>query len=90
MGRLLVYVGLLALSDCASSSGVYQVAPYTFQITTSAITSFGGEGTAKAKAVDVANVKCADLGRHAEIVDSKADAQFTQASTTITFKCVNN
>ena len=47
MGACFRIVGLaasLATVACSSSSGVFQVAPDTYQITTTAITSFGGPG----------------------------------------------
>jgi hypothetical protein len=79
---------LAMLAGCASSSGAYLVGPDTYRITTTAITSFGGEGTAKASAVHTANQTCARLGKTAMVVADSSDAQFTQASTSVTFKCV--
>ena len=90
MRSLIPFVALVALglASCASSSGVYQVGTDTYRITATAITSFGGEGTAKASVIRQAQDTCAKSGKHAEIVDEKQDAQFTQGSATVTFKCM--
>jgi hypothetical protein len=78
---------LLALSACASSSGVYAVGSDTYRVTATAITSFGGEATAKGSAVKQANEMCAKQGKTAVVVGETADAQFTQGSASVTFKC---
>jgi hypothetical protein len=89
MKAIVAAVTALALSACASSSGVYKTGPDTYGITATAITSFGGEGTAKGQAVREANDECAKQGKHAEVVSDTADAQFTQASASVTFRCVS-
>jgi hypothetical protein len=85
----IVAVATLALASCASSSGVYLTAPGIYRITTTAITSFGGEATAKAAAIKTANETCGKQGKTAMVLSDTADAQFTQASTSVTFKCVD-
>jgi hypothetical protein len=87
--RLFVgFLVALALSACASSSGVFQVAPDTFGITTTAITSFGGAGTARASAIRSANEHCASMGRQALVIGAEMDSQFTQGSSDVVFRCV--
>jgi hypothetical protein len=78
---------MLTLSACASSSGVYRVGEGTYRITSSAWTSMGGEGTAKASAIRAANDACAKEHLKAIIVDEGKDAQFTGATVDVTFKC---
>ena len=88
MRRLAAAVGALALGACASSSGVFQVAPDTFRITTTAITSFGGAATARASAIRSANEHCARMGRQALVIEAEMDSQFTQGSSDVVFRCV--
>jgi hypothetical protein len=79
----------LMTSSCASSSGVFQVAPDTYQITTTAITSFGGPGAARASAIGTASEYCARLGKRPLVIDATTDSQFTQGSSDIRFRCVS-
>jgi hypothetical protein len=58
----LVYAAALLLGGCASSSGVYEVSPGVYTVTSSAITSFGGAGTAKGNALKQAQATCAAKG----------------------------
>ncbi len=90
MRYLLAAGAALALSACASSSGVFQVAPDTYRITTTAITSFGGAGTARAEAIRTANEYCAQQGKQAMVTDAQMDSQFTQGSSDVTFRCVTS
>lgn len=87
MRILAVFIGLFVLSGCASSSGVFQTGPDSYQVTTTAITSFGGVGTARASAIQTANEYCSRLGRHALVVDAANDSQFTQGSSDVKFRC---
>src|SRR5271154_7029161 len=82
-GAMMERLGLalaLAISTagCASSSGVFQIGPDTYQITTTAITSFGGAGAARASAIATANDYCAKQGKNALVVGTEVDSQFTQ------------
>lgn len=88
MRYLLGGLTFLTLAACASSSGVFQVGPDTYQITTTAITSFGGAGTARAEAIRTANAHCQTQGKQAVVIDAEMDSQFTQGSSDITFRCV--
>lgn len=87
MRILAAFTGCLILSGCSSSSGVFQTGPDTFQITTTAITSFGGMGTARASAIQSANDYCSRLGKHALVLDAANDSQFTQGSSDVKFRC---
>ncbi len=89
MNRFFYPVILFALTGCASSSGVFKTGTDTYQITATAITSFGGAGTASAKAIKMANEHCAKLGKQAIITSAKTDSQFTQGSSDVSFKCVD-
>lgn len=88
MRYLLAVGGVFAVAACASSSGVFQVAPNTYRITTTAITSFGGAGTARAEAIRTANEYCAQQNKQALVTDAQMDSQFTQGSSDVTFRCV--
>jgi hypothetical protein len=88
MLRIVTIAAVLALSACASSSGAYQVGDNTYRITASAWTSMGGQGTAKGSAVKTANATCAAKGMHPVVVAENGNAQFTQGSVDVTFKCV--
>lgn len=81
-------LGALALAGCASSSGAYQVGENTYRITASAWTSMGGQGTAKGSAIKAANATCAAKGMRPEVIGENGNAQFTQGSVDVTFKCV--
>ncbi len=86
--RLSMLLLLLPISACASSSGVYAVGGDTFKVTTTAMTSMGGQGTAKGSAIHQATDYCARTGRAPEVVQEAGNAQFTQGTTEVTFKCV--
>jgi hypothetical protein len=78
-----------AIAGCTSSSGVFAVGPDNYRITSTAITSFGGAGTASASAIRTATRYCADKGKSLLVVDTAMDSQFTQGSSDVTFKCVD-
>jgi hypothetical protein len=78
----------LLLSGCASSSGVFEVSPGVYSVTSSAITSFGGAGTAKGNAYKRAQATCAQQGKRMELVSQSADANFASGSADVTFRCV--
>jgi hypothetical protein len=84
--RVLLLV--LLLSGCASSSGVYEVSPGVYSVTSSAITSFGGAGTAKGDAYKRAQATCATKGKRMELVSQSADANLASGSADLTFRCV--
>ena len=86
-GMGMLTIALLA-TGCASSSGVFQVGEDTYQITTTAITSFGGAGSARASAIRTATEHCAQLGKRPLVLDATTDSQFTQGSSDVTFRCV--
>jgi hypothetical protein len=86
--RALLGIPFLLLG-CAASSGVFKVAPDTYQTNSSAITSFGGSATANNSAMKKATATCAKMGKEVQVVNQQNDAQFTGASVNITFKCVD-
>ena len=85
--RSLVFAAFLLLSACASSSGVYAAGDGSYRVTTTAITSFGGAGTARASAIRSANEHCASENKRAVIIEAQMDSQFTQGSSEISFRC---
>lgn len=84
--RILLFVFLL--SGCASSSGVVEVSPGVYSVTSSAITSFGGSGTAKGDAYKRAQATCAAKGKRMDLVSQNADANFASGSADVTFRCI--
>jgi uncharacterized lipoprotein YajG len=86
--RLITVAAALLLAGCASSSGVYEVSPGVYSVTSTAITSFGGTGTAKGDAYRRAQAMCAAQDKQMELVEQHSDSQFTQGSADVTFRCV--
>jgi hypothetical protein len=84
----LVYAAALLLGGCASSSGVYEVSPGVYTVTSSAITSFGGAGTAKGNALKQAQATCAAKGKRMELVGQSSNSNFASGSADLTFRCV--
>lgn len=84
----LICVATLLLAGCASSSGVYEVSPGVYSVTSSAITSFGGAGTAKGSAFKQAQATCAAKGKQMELVGQSSNSNFASGSADLTFRCV--
>jgi len=63
-------VSLLALSGCASNSGVVSIGPDTFMVSRQAATGFSGLGTLKADAFQEANQYCASQNKHIRVVNT--------------------
>jgi hypothetical protein len=85
--RLVVPLALL-LAGCATSSGVYEVSPGVYSVTSSAFTSMGGAGAAKGDALKRAQATCARQGKIMQLVSQDADATFASGSADVTFRCV--
>lgn len=77
---------LLSLCAC-TSSGVAETGPDTYAITTTAITSFGGAGSAKGKAFKEAQAFCARQGKRAVITQNQTAATIASGSADVGFKC---
>lgn len=77
---------LLSLSAC-TSSGVAQTGPDSYAITTTALTSFGGAGSANGKAFEDAQSFCARKGNRALITQNQTAATIPSGSADIGFKC---
>lgn len=86
--RLSVAIPVLALAGCASSSGVHEVSPGIYSISSSAFTSFGGAATAKGDALKKAQATCAAQGKQMELVNQESSATFASGSADVTFRCV--
>lgn len=78
----------LLLSGCASSSGVMEVSPGVYTVTSSAITSFGGAGTASGDALKKAQATCAAQGKRMDLVHQDSNANMASGSAQVTFRCV--
>lgn len=78
----------LTLAGCASSSGVYEVSPGVYSISSTAITSFGGAATAKGDAYKKASQTCSTQGKQMELVNQDSNANIASGSANVTFRCV--
>jgi hypothetical protein len=87
--RTLCGVAMLALAGCASSSGVYEVSPGVYSISSTAITSFGGAATAKGDAYKKASQTCAAQGKQMELVNQQSSANIASGSADVTFRSVS-
>ena len=90
--KKLILVFALALTGCASNSGVVAMGPDMFFVSRQAATGFSGSGTLKAEAMSEAGKFCSGRGKTATVTSEK-EAQppfifgnFPKAE--ITFKCV--
>lgn len=86
-----VLIGLVAVSGCASNSGVVAMGPDTYFVSKQAATGFSGMGTLKAEAMTEAGKFCTTKGKTAEITSQKdAEPPFILGNfpkTEITFRC---
>lgn len=87
--RSAIVLLLFSLPACASSSGVYEVAPGVYSISSTAITSFGGSATAKGNAYKKAAQTCAAQGKQMELVNQESSGNFASGSADVTFRCVS-
>ena len=78
----------LLLAGCASSSGVFEVSPGVYSVSSSAFTSMGGASAAKGKALKQATAQCQSQGKRMELVNQSSDATFASGSADVTFLCV--
>lgn len=69
-----IVLGLLVLSGCASTSGVFKSGPDTFTVTATASPGAGGSAKAKGSAYAEAAQECSRQGRTVEVVTEKASA----------------
>ncbi len=78
-------LGSLALSACASSTGVLPSdQPDTYQISNS---SFGNGGKASFEAQVAATQHCASLGKEMYVVTNQSKSEFMQGQSELTFQC---
>lgn len=77
----------LLVGGCATSSGIYEVQPGLYKMTSSAFTTLGGAAQAKGTAYKAATDKCAGMGKHMSMVDQTAETANDDASVDITFRC---
>jgi hypothetical protein len=87
--RLALIVLASAVSGCASSSGVFEISPGIYSVSSTAITSFGGAATARGDALKKATQTCASQGKQMELVNQQSSANIASGSTDVTFRCVS-
>ena len=73
MKRYLIFA-VLAITGCASNSGVVPIGPDTFMVSRQAATGFSGLGTLKADAFHEANQYCASQGKYIRVVNTSDSA----------------
>jgi hypothetical protein len=86
--RAMLGIVFWGLGACASSSGVYEVSPGVYSISSTAITSFGGAATAKGSSYKKATQTCAAQGKQMELVNQQSSASIASGSADVTFRCV--
>ena len=90
-GRMALVISVGALGGCASSSGVLNIGPDTFTISTSASPGRGGVPAAKRIAYEEATVACSQRGQRVLGLTEKAQSPtWTEgmANVTLNFRCL--
>ena len=92
--RYVSVIFLLALSGCASNSGIVPMGNDTYMVSRQAATGFSGMGTLKAEAMREAYEQCQLTGKRVEVIeaiDTKPPYIFGNfPKTEIRFKCVSD
>jgi hypothetical protein len=68
---ILIGMAAMALSACATDSGVVRMGPDTYMISKQAASGFSGMGSLKANAVKEAASKCSQDGKSVKVMDSQ-------------------
>lgn len=77
------------LIGCASNSGVFQVAPDTYRVATSATWELGGRAGAMRMALEEATRHCSQTGKALKVVNSSESyGHFEGGRVDMTFTCV--
>ena len=90
--RRILLLCLVALTGCATSSGVLKAGTNSYTVSASASLGGGGGSTAKRNAYSEANQECSKQGKTIEIINEKVVApSWTDGMYTvdISFKCAS-
>jgi hypothetical protein len=85
--RAILLIGCVALAGCATTSDVYELDGGRYGLASSAYTTLGGAGQARASSIKRATAYCSARGQKAVIEDAKSDATFASGTSEITFRC---
>ena len=80
---------ILAISGCATNSGVMALGPDTYQISTGADNFRGGESGAKRMALQNAQSYCAKLGKALLVKNMSTGFSGNLRQVDVTFMCMN-
>lgn len=86
-GHRLVPIVALVIAGCTSSSGVIQIGPDSYHVTTTA-QALGGAPFARDMAIETANRYCAKQGQTTLITQFAFASQVFHGASDITFRCV--
>jgi hypothetical protein len=86
--RLTSFLALIALSACASNSGVFRVDDNKYQVATRATWELGGRAGAKQMALEEATRHCDTQKKRLRVLDSKERyGHFEGGTVELTFSC---
>ncbi len=69
--KIIIIIGTLVLTGCASNSGVTKIGQDTFTVSRQAATGFSGSGTLKSEAFQEANQYCEKLGKNLQVINTE-------------------
>lgn len=81
-------LAIVALTGCATSSGVHEIGPGRYTVSSSTFQSLGGSATAKGDALKKARATCEAQGKRLEVTSENAHSNLTSGITDITFRCI--
>lgn len=91
--RTILLSFIIAISGCASNSGIIQMGTDTYMVSRQAATGFSGSGTLKAEAMREAYQQCQKTGKSVkvlEVTETKPPYIFTNfPKAEIQFMCVS-
>jgi hypothetical protein len=86
--RVISFLVFLALSACASNSGVFQVGDNKYQVATRATWELGGRAGAKRMALEEATRHCEGQKKRLRVMDSAENyGHFEGGTVELTFSC---
>jgi hypothetical protein len=86
--RVISFLVFLALSACASNSGVFRVGDNKYQVATRATWELGGRAGAKRMALEEATRHCEGQKKRLRVMDSAENyGHFEGGTVELTFSC---
>lgn len=88
MRLLFAALAAIALTGCSNSSGVFQTAPNTYQVSTRATWELGGRAGAKRMALQEATRKCSGQNKSLHVINTaESYGHFEGGTVDLTFIC---